>query len=216
MCSPGYANGGRVALARRRTLGAAGYESKEVTMSQVSFDIPYVEARDRGTSAVRIILAIPHLVISNAWRSLTGVLAVIQWFIVLFTGQRNKGLFDFTNLWLAYSARTFSYAGLMFDGFPAFAFTADGANTPVRYSMEFEESADRLTNGLRIIWAIPAIIIMMALTIAGTVVTIIAWFAVVFTGNMPRGMYDFMLKAHRYAVETNAYVTLMTDTYPKY
>ena len=31
-----------------------------------------------------------------------------------------------------------------------------------------------------------------------------------------RGMFDFLVKVHRYGVRTNAYVTLLTDTYPKY
>ncbi|MGE3328519.1 MAG: DUF4389 domain-containing protein, partial [Acidimicrobiia bacterium] len=185
-------------------------------MSQVFMDVPYVEPRNRGTTAARIILAVPHLIIASAWQSLIQAIAVIQWFIILFTGKRNKGLFDFSNLWLAYSTRTTGYCGLLFDEYPAFAFTPDGANTPMRYSFTGEETADRLTNGLRVIWAIPALVVMFFVGIGAFFVTIGAWFAIVITGKMPRGMFDFLVRFHRFGANVNAYTQLMTDTYPKY
>jgi len=185
-------------------------------MSQVSIEVPYVEARNRGTTAIRIILAVPHLIISGAWQSLIQAVSVIQWFIILFTGKRNKGLVDFTNLWLAYMSRTTGYGGLLFDEYPAFAFTPDGANTPMRYSFEYTEPADRLTNALRIIWAIPALVVMIVVGVGALFVTIAAWFTILITGKMPRGMFDFLLRVQRYGANVNAYIRLMTDTYPKY
>jgi hypothetical protein len=187
-----------------------------IVMANPTVDIPYTEQRNRGTVAVRLILAIPHLFIAGAWNYLAAALSVVQWFIVLFTGKRNKGLFDLTNQWLAYATRAFTYTGLMFDTYPAFEFTPDGANTPIRYQATYSESANRLTNGLRIIWAIPAIVIMMVMTVVGTLVTVVCWFAIVFTGNMPRGMFDLLTRIHRFSVQANAYVRLMTDEYPKY
>jgi hypothetical protein len=75
---------------------------------------------------------------------------------------------------------------------------------------------NRLTVGLRIIWAIPAIIIAAVLAIASFFVGIVSWFAILFTGKHPRGMFDFILKAQRYLLQTSAYTLLLTDTYPKY
>lgn len=183
-------------------------------MSTVQYDVTYAQSRSRLTNLLRIILAIPHLIIANLLLRVAQVLAVIQWFIILFTGKRNRGLFDLQNQWLAYGASTYSYVGVMFDQYPPFV-TVNGL-TALRYDCEYREDANRLTNLLRIIWAIPAAIIGTVLVAVGTLVTIISWITIVITGSHPKGMFDFLVKVHRYAVRLNAYLLLMTDTYPKY
>lgn len=184
-------------------------------MAAVTFDIQYTAGpRDRLSNALRVFYAIPHLLIVGALGYLAQALGVIQWFVILFTGKRNRGLWDLARGVLDWQARAYTYVGLMYDAYPNFGF--DKRDEPVTFTIEFEESADRLTNGLRLIWAIPALFIMLALAIAGEVVTIICWFAILFTGKQPRGMFDFLLKAHRFGVRTNAYTSLLTDTYPKY
>ena len=80
----------------------------------------------------------------------------------------------------------------------------------------YEEPADRLTNGLRFIWIIPAAIIGIGIAIALAVVLFITWWAILFTGKHPRGMFDFTMKGLRYSLQLTAYGLLMTDTYPKW
>ena len=110
-------------------------------------------------AAFRIILAIPHLIIVQVWAYLTEILAVIQWFIVLFTGRRNEGLWNLQNAWLGYYCRVYGYVDLLYDPYPAFG--TDPGPVPVRTQFSYDEPADRLTNGLRFIWAIPAIVIVI-------------------------------------------------------
>ena len=183
-------------------------------MSEVNYDVRYTEDRNRLTTAFRIILAIPHLIVMGVWGYLAELLAVIQWFVILFTGKRNEGMFKLQNQWLGYASRVIGYYSLMFDPYPPFG-TEEGA-TGVTYGLRYEEPANRLTNGLRFIWAIPAMLILAVLAIGAYVVGIISWFAIVITGKHPRGMFDFMLKVLRFAVQTYAYMFLMTDTYPKF
>lgn len=183
-------------------------------MSTVQYDITYSESRSRLTTLVRPVLAIPHLVVANLLLRVAQVLGVIQWVVVLFTGKRNRGLFDLQNQWLGYGASTYSYVGVMFDRFPPFV-TLNGLDE-MRYELQYTEDANRLTNLLRLIWAIPALIIGTVIVVVGTLVTIISWITIVITGKHPRSMFDFLVKVHRYAVRLNAYLLLMTDTYPKY
>jgi hypothetical protein len=42
----------------------------------------------------------------------------------------------------------------------------------------------------------------------------VQWFAIIFTGKMPRGMFDFIVKAQRINVRLQSYSNLMTDQYP--
>jgi hypothetical protein len=183
-------------------------------VSAFTYDVAYEEARNRLTVAFRIILAIPHLVVAQVWGYLAEILAVVQWVIVLFTGQRNESIFNLQRTWLDYYSRVIGYTSLLFDKYPAFG--PEPGPGPVRNDISYEAPANRLTNGLRLIWIIPAAVIYLVLSIAAGVVVLISWFAIVITGKQPRGMWDFVLKVTRYAMQTQAYGHLMTDTYPKY
>jgi hypothetical protein len=183
-------------------------------MSAVMYDVKYQEERNRVTTAFRLILAIPHLIVAGLWGYFAELLAVIQWFIILFTGKRNEGIWNLQNSYLGYYSRVLAYVDLLYDEYPPFG--EDPNQNWVRYSLQYQESADRLTSALRIIWAIPAILIMFVLSIAGFFVLLVSWFAIVITGKHGRGLFVFLLKVLRFTISTMAYVLLMTDTYPKY
>ena len=85
----------------------------------VVFDIPYVEERNRGTVAVRLILAIPHMIVMGVWSYLVALLTFIQWFIVLFTGKMPRSLFDFSLGAHRQAIQTQTYANLMTDVYPS-------------------------------------------------------------------------------------------------
>lgn len=183
-------------------------------MSQATLECPYTENRNRGTVAIRLILAIPHLIVAAVWGIAVQVAVVVHWFICVITGKRNQGIWTFVNGFLGYNARVGTYVGLLHDVFPPFG-TAQGT-VPAVYGHSFDEPVNRLTAALRIIWAIPALVISYLLNIANQVLALISWFAIVITGKQPRGLFDFMLKAQRYATQTLTYVSLQTDVYPKF
>lgn len=183
-------------------------------MSQYSYESTYTESRNRLTVAFRIILAIPHMIISYVWGIFAQIIAIVQWFIILFTGKRNEGIWNLHQQWLGYTGRVYGYMGLLFDEYPPFGTSA--GNLPLTTSIENEVPANRLTCALRLIWAIPAIIISAIIGIGLFFVVIVSWFAIVITGKHPRGMWDFVLRGLRYSLQTNAYTYLMTDTYPKW
>lgn len=183
-------------------------------MSQYTFDAAYTEPRNRLTVAFRIILAIPHLIVSQVWGYLAQILALVQWFIAVFTGQRNDGIWNMQRQWLDYSSRVSGYTSLLYDPYPAFG-TAPGP-VPVVTGIEMEQPANRLTVGLRIIWMIPAVLLAIVISIGAMFVGLVSWFAILFTGKHPRGMWDFLHRAIKYSQQVQAYGLLMTDTYPKW
>jgi hypothetical protein len=180
-----------------------------------TLDVPYSEHRNRVTVLVRMILAIPHLIVFYVLNIVSQLLTFVHWFIQVFTGKRHPGIAGFVSKVVAYQTRVVAYMGLLFDEYPGFF--DDQGKTPARVDIPYEEGpVNRLTVALRIIWMIPAAIIAALIGIAVEVVTIISWFAILFTGTQPRGMFDFVLKGHRFALQVNTYGTLLTDTYPKY
>jgi hypothetical protein len=178
----------------------------------VNFDVEYEESRNRLTVFFRMILVIPHAIVAGLWGYFVGLLTFAQWFIILFTGSRNEGIWGMQNQWLGYAARVNSYASILHDVFPPFG-TETGA-VPVEYEFSYAAEANRLSNFFRGIWIIPALIITMIYSIGAAVLALITWFAILFTGKMPRGMFDFMVKAQRINVRLQSYANLMTDDYP--
>ena len=93
-------------------------------VAALTYDISYDETRSRLTTAFRIILAIPHVIVMTVWGYLAEILAFIQWFIILFTGKRNQALWDLQWAWLGYAGRVHGYTNLMYDPYPAFGTVA--------------------------------------------------------------------------------------------
>jgi hypothetical protein len=72
----------------------------------------------------------------------------------------------------------------------------------------------RLTVLFRLLLALPHLAVLYALTIATEVVTVISWVVALFTGRVPDGLYGFVEWVVRYGTRVNAYVHLLTDTWP--
>ena len=65
--------------------------------------------------------------------------------------------------------------------------------------------------------AIPHHIVLLVLGIGAFLAVVIAWFAILFSGQYPRGLFDYVVGVGRWAVRVNAYaVLLVTDTYPPF
>jgi hypothetical protein len=65
--------------------------------------------------------------------------------------------------------------------------------------------------------AIPHYIILAFLIIATLFTTIVAWFAILFTGQYPQGLFDFAVGVGRWALRVDAYAFLLvTDKYPPF
>jgi hypothetical protein len=185
-----------------------------------TIDVETPDEIERWRALVQWIMAIPHLIVAGALESVTGALAVVSWFVILFTGKLPVGLADFQVMIFRYTARAELYAGFLYDAYPPFDFTmsaAEPGGSPVDVAFEPEyESRDRLTVGLRLFWAIPAALYALLIIIVGMVCWFLAFFAVLFTGTWPEGLRSWVMKMLRVGVRLNAYVLLLTDEYPPF
>lgn len=65
--------------------------------------------------------------------------------------------------------------------------------------------------------AIPHYFVLLFLGIAALIAVIIAWFAILFTGQYPRGLFDFVVGVLRWNIRVAAYAfVLVTDQYPPF
>ena len=73
-----------------------------------------------------------------------------------------------------------------------------------------------MTVALRLLWMIPAAIVTAVFSIIAMIVSLVAWFAVLFTGTYPEGMRNLMIGVGRNVARLSAYVLLLTDEYPPF
>ena len=87
---------------------------------------------------------------------------------------------------------------------------------PITFGAVYPEKMSRLTTFFRFILVIPQAIVLCFVSIAAGVVSFIAWWAILFTGKYPKGMYDFYVGYMRWSTRVNGYMSLLTDKYPPF
>ena len=185
-----------------------------------TFTLDAPEKIARWRPLVQWVLAIPHFIILYVFGIVAQLIAVIAWFVIVFTGKLPQGLAKVLVTYNRYNTRVFTYAGFLHDQYPPFSFPdtdEDPGDHPAAVSYQPAlEDRNRLTVGLRIIWAIPAFLYMFVIAIVGVVCWFLAFFAVLFTGRWPEGLRDWVMKLMRVGLRLNAYVMLLTDEYPPF
>lgn len=170
---------------------------------------------------VQWILAVPHYIVLYALGFLSQAVAVVSWFVILFTGRLPDGLAGVQCLYLRYLNRTYAYAGFLHEDYPPFAFdttaTDPGDQPRVRTDLAPDlDDRNRLTVAFRLILAIPHAIVLWALGLVAWVLLLVNVFVVLFTGAWSPGMRDVVVGVIRWNTRFYAYVLLLTDEYPPF
>ena len=192
--------------------------------TQAAADYPvYYAVSDDNTMArwrpfVQWIMAIPHFMISSALNPFFP--AVIAWFAIMFTGKMPPGLANLMIMLQRYNARVNGFALGLTEHYPPFDY-ATTAGDPGDYAIRLDvnpelENRNRLTVFFRLFMLIPIAIFAMIVFIGVYIVAIIAWFAVIVTGEYPAGMRNFVIKGMRLAQRITGYAYLLTDQYPPF
>jgi hypothetical protein len=174
----------------------------------------------RWRPLVQWLYAIPHLMIAGALRSLRQVLTLISLFTVLFTKQIPRPLFDVIVMTYRYEWRATSYALFMHEDYPPYDFELssedDGVEPHTSLRLSYPDDLERWKPLYKWFLAIPQYFVLAALFIAACLGVVAGFFAVLFTGEYPQGIRDFLVNAYRYALRVEAYVGLLTDRYPPF
>jgi hypothetical protein len=182
----------------------------------VTFEADYEERRSRLTAFFRLLLAIPHAILLYIYALATFVLVVVAWVVIVLTGHYPKGLYDFIAGFVRYATRFLAYTVLLCDPYPPFNGSEDTAY-PVRLVFAGPlESYSRLRTFFRGILAIPILILRYVMNLLLEIGAVAAWFIVLITGKLPRGLFDLMVLANSYTARSDAYLFLLTETYPPF
>ena len=182
----------------------------------VSLTVDYPDRElNRLTTAFRLILAIPILIVSAVLSNSVGVLFLPPLLLILFRQKYPQWWFDWNLMILRFLTRIQTYAFLLRDEYPS-----TEEEQAVHLDIAYPDVPRDLNRWLPLVkWllAIPHLVVLVFLHLAVVVATIIAWFAILFTGRYPRGLFDFVVGVYRWTVRVTAYAFMLTtDRYPPF
>jgi len=202
-----------------------------VSSYPVQFDID-VPARplNRLTTAFRIIVAIPILIVlgtlsgetlhaNNQTTTYTlasggGVLFLPLVLMILFRQKYPRWWFDWNLNILRLSARVTAYLALLDDHYPS---TDEEQAVHLNFAYPDASQMNRWLPLVKWLLAIPHYVVLFFLAIGAVVAVIVAWFAILFTGTYPRGLFDFVVGVLRWSNRVTGYAfVLVTDQYPPF
>jgi hypothetical protein len=182
----------------------------------VSFEADYVEQRSRVTAFFRLLLAIPVLL----WVYVYGIAAfcvqVAAWFAIVITGKFPEGMYKFLADFIEVEVTATAYTALLSEPYPPFT-ASSKPDYPVRmYFAGPLPKYSRAKTFFRILLAIPLVIMRYVAQIMLEVCAFAAWVVSIALGRLPRGLFDPMVLANSYIARSDAYLFLLTETYPPF
>jgi hypothetical protein len=199
----------------------------------VRFSVAYPDrALNRLTTAFRLIVALPILIVAGAlggsegsaaagehgWRiagGTGGLLFMAPLLMILFRQKYPRWWFDWNRELLRFSNRIGVYVALMDDRYPS-----TDEQQGVELDFPYPDAKQELNRWLPLVkWvlAIPHYIVLAFLWLAAVISVVVAWFAILFTGRYPRGLFDFVEGVIRWTNSVAGYaLILVTDEYPPF
>jgi hypothetical protein len=191
--------------------------------------------RSRVTVFFRLILAIPHFIFYFFWTVWALVVAIVMWFISLFTGRPPRWFHRHLSAYVRYQTHLNAYLYLVGNPYPGFG--GEEGEYPIDIELPDEPVAQRRwTILLRLFLAIPALLVAGGVPLSYSTTRLphsgrtrtfgtgggsllaasgfLGWFASLALGRMPKGLRDAGAWSIGYTAQTSAYLFLLTDRYP--
>ncbi|MET0604737.1 MAG: DUF4389 domain-containing protein [Baekduia sp.] len=198
----------------------------------LTFDVTYPD-RDlnRLTSALRVFTIIPIAIVlssisgyDTSWQhadetytvaaSGTGLLVLPPLLMLVFREKYPRWWFEFNRELLRFIARVSAYGALLTDRYPS---TDEQQDVHLHLPEPDPAQLNRWLPLVKWLLAIPHYIVLAFLYLGVLVAVVIAWFAILFTGRYPRGLYDYVVGVGRWHLRVVAYAfALVTDEYPPF
>jgi hypothetical protein len=203
-----------------------------------SLKVDYPERKlNRLTSFFRLVVVIPIIIVLAAlvgayatggmgdmnnkmqgwnWQAVSSGFVVLPLVLmILFRQKYPRWWFDWNLALSRFSYRISAYFALMRDEYPS-----TDEEQAVHVDLIYPDVKTQLMRGMPLIkWflAIPHYFVLAFLGLAAWICVILAWFAILFSGKYPRGLFDFVEGVLRWGFRVEAYSMLMiTDKYPPF
>jgi hypothetical protein len=198
-------------------------------------EVDYTAEHDRVKTLFRVFLVIPIAIgygaltagvtrsvydehghaANSTSAGIAGGLFVATLLMIVFRQRYPRWWFDFARELTRFGARVTAYVALLSDDYPS---TVE--EQKVHLEIDYPDAARDLNRWLPLVkWflAIPHFIVLFFLSLAAVFAVVFAWFAILFTGRYPRGLFDFVVGVGRWGLRVEAYaILLVTDRYPPF
>jgi uncharacterized membrane protein len=196
------------------------------------FEIDYPERElNRMSTFFRLLVAIPILIVLSSvaggvWQwsyedgkaaaaAAGGVLVLGPLLMIVFRQKYPRWWFDFNLELTRFSTRVSSYVALMSDQYPS-TDEKQSVHLDLVYP-DVEQDLNRWLPLVKWLLAIPHYVALLFLGVVAVFAVVLAWFAILFTGRYPRGLFDFVEGVMRWGLRVQAYALLLvTDQYPPF
>ena len=189
---------------------------------------------NRVTTLFRIVLVIPIAIVYGVLTAgatqtaydqsgealstsggITAGLFMATLLMILFRQRYPRWWFDFALELARFSTRIGAYFALLTDRYPSTVEEQD-----VHLELDYPDAERDLNRWLPLVkWllVIPHFIVLVFLTVGAFFAVVAAWFAILFTGRYPRGLFDYVVGVGRWWLRVEAYAFLLiTDRYPPF
>jgi Domain of unknown function (DUF4389) len=169
---------------------------------------------DRVSSAFRIITVIPIAIVLSAIAHV-GILFLPVLLMLVFRRKYPRWWYDWNLELTRFATRVVAYLFLMDDRYPA-----TDAKQAVRVEFPYPDAERDVSQFMPLVkWllVIPHLVVLAFLYLGVLFAVIFAWFAILFTGRYPRGVFDYVEGVLRWHLRVAAYaLILVTDEYPPF
>ncbi len=198
-------------------------------------EVDYPDQHNRVTTFFRVVLVIPIAIVTavltagatqtvydrsgEVVRHTSGGIATglfgATMLMILFRQCYPRWWFDFALELARFGARIGAYFALLTDQYPS-TVEEQSVHLQIDYP-NVESDLNRWLPLVKWLLAIPHLIVLAVLSVVAFFAVVIAWFAILFTGRYPRGLFDFVVGVARWWLRVQAYATLLvTDRYPPF
>jgi Domain of unknown function (DUF4389) len=198
-------------------------------------EIDYPDQHDRVTTLFRVFLIIPIAIVigvlttgatqtdynqsGQAVRTSSGGIGtglfLATLLMILFARRYPRWWFDFALELARFGARVCAYLVLLTDQYPS-TVEEQSVHLQIDYP-DVERDLNQWLPLVKWLFAIPHFLVLAVLSVAAFFAVVIAWFAILFTGRYPRGLFDFVVGVGRWGLRVQAYaILLVTDRYPPF
>ena len=168
---------------------------------------------------IKFFLLIPHFIMLM----LLAYAAFAAWWLstwaILFTGRYPRGLFRLISGVMRWAFGVTAYVYSLFDEYPPMDLE-QRQDRELILEADYPSAPSRLLNlpflPLKVILAIPHLLILYGLGLAAALCVLIGQFAILFGGTFPRGLHTFVTGTTRWSVRLYGYLAGFTDDYPPF
>lgn len=198
-------------------------------------EIDYSAQHDRVKTLFRVVLIVPIAivyavltagatrtvydqsgqVVSTTSGGVASSLFVATLLMILFRRRYPRWWFDFALELTRFGTRVGAYLLLLTDEYPS-TVEEQEVHLEIDYPV-VDRDLNRWLPLVKWFLAIPHVLVLVFLSVAAVFAVVTAWFAILFTGRYPRGLFDFVVGVTRWWLRVEAYaILLVTDRYPPF